>query len=137
MKCKAGQTPFIKSCFKGSVKVLEVLVREGAGKIDVNAKDNNGWTGFIIACICGHLAAIQELIKMDELDVNAKDNSGWTGFMIACFHGRLAIVRLLLDAKCDTEAKDNDGQTGDDLAVERNHSEVAELIRQHRADGRE
>ena len=77
-KCKAGETPFIKACKNGSVKVLEVFVREGAGKMDVNAKDNLGYTGFIWACINRHLAAIQELIKMDELDVNAKSNSGMT-----------------------------------------------------------
>ena len=126
----------MKACFMGSVKVLEVLAREGARKIDVNTRDNHGWTGFMRACFLGHLAAIQELIKMDELDVNAKNNIGNTGFILACRFGKPPIVRVLLDAKCDTEAKDNDGRTGYDMAGGF-HSKVAELIRQHRADRRE
>ena len=62
-KCKKGQTPFFKACKWGSVKVLEVLVREGAGKIDVNA-------------------------KVPGLDLNAKDRLGLNGLHLACKKGK-------------------------------------------------
>ena len=185
--CKTGQTPLHKACNNGNVRVVVILVSAGRKKIEFNAKDNNGYTGFMLACQSGDLAIVRELVeKVDDLDTNAKntdantrfrprrlgldtknygqtgfmlacqkghlaivrelvekvdnlgtsvkDSSGRTGFILACMHGHLPVVQQLLNlAKCDTEAEDDEGRTGCDLAVEMGKSEVADLIRQHRA----
>ena len=73
-------------------------------------------------------------LGMPKKASDAKLATGKSGFMYACHGGHLPVVRELLNtAQCDTEAKDYRGQSGYDWAVEEGHSEVAELIRQHRA----
>ena len=113
--CKNEQNAFHKACKGGSVEVMAILVSEGRDKIDFNAKDNYGKTGFSMACTSGHLQVVRELLaKVDDLDPNAKDNSGQTGFMLACKCGNLEVVRELLAKVDDLEpnATDNRGRTG-------------------------
>ena len=65
-------------------------------RLDINSKNKNGSTPFHLACINGHLAILEILIKDIRLKINSKDNDGNTGFHYACKNGHLAIVDFLI-----------------------------------------
>ena len=65
---------------------------------DLNARDEEGWTSFMIACYRGHKGVVQMLLNCPEnnIELNAINVDGWTAFMIVCQRGHKAVVQLPL-----------------------------------------
>jgi ankyrin repeat protein len=51
----------------------------------------------------------------------------------ASYYGALEVARLLLSHSADVEAKRNDGKTALQVAADRGHDKVVELLREHGA----
>ena len=71
-------------------------------KIDLNAQDENGRTGFHHACMSGNLDIIETMIDNAEclkIDLNIEDAMGCTGYWIAENLGRIDVVNLIKN-KC-------------------------------------
>ena len=98
--------------------------------VDVNAKDNDGWTALIYAACYGH-TEIAKLLIADGADINARDNYGCTALIYAAINGYTEIARLLLSAGADVNIKDNDGNTALMKAKYNNHPEIVKLLEQH------
>ena len=68
-------------------------------------------------------------------DVNAKDEEGGTPLHFATGWDHKEIVELLIDAGADVNAKvvsgRYQGMTPLDMAIKRNHTETADLLRKH------
>mgnify|MGYP001301086797 CR=1 FL=1 len=64
--------------------------------IKLNARDEDGWIAFMIACYRGHKGVVQMLLNCPEnnIELNARDLDGWTAFMIVCQRGHKAVVQL-------------------------------------------
>jgi hypothetical protein len=90
-----------------------ILQREDQVSIDVDAKDDNGWTPLSWAAERGHEAVVKLLLGTGKVDVDAKDEEyGWTPLSLAAENGHEAVVQLLLGTgKVDIDTKDNDGRT--------------------------
>ena len=72
--------------------------------IDVNARDNYGYTGFFFACQEGHLNVAKVLMEKSValgIDLNAKDARNPTAFPKACIKGHTDIVQLVIDFSVD------------------------------------
>lgn len=85
------------------------------GRVDVNAKDNNGQTALHHAAI-SHAESGTEttrmLLSMEQVQVDEKDNLNRTPLMYAAWSGRNATGKALLDTgQVDVNATDNNDQT--------------------------
>ena len=63
--------------------------------IDLNARTNDGFTAFIIACGYGR----EDIVKLfldRNIDFNVRHQDGGNAFHLACLFGNIEIVRLLL-----------------------------------------
>ena len=114
---KSGDTAFIHACRNGHKDVVQLLldysdrfrneIKAGAmfdlnRYLKLNATNNCGYTGFIVACREGQEDVVKLLLNHFEnpdspLLLNATDINGLTGFKLACINGRINVVKLLLD----------------------------------------
>ncbi|KAF2183469.1 ankyrin, partial [Zopfia rhizophila CBS 207.26] len=90
------------------VKLL--LAKDG---VDVNSKDNKGWTPLSYAAGEGHEMVVKLLLVKDEIGVNSKDAYyKRTPLSYAAEKGHEAVVKLLLAKDgVDLNSKDNEGWT--------------------------
>ncbi len=92
----------------GVIEVVKQNLDDGA---DVNAKDDNIWSGRTLlhyAAEEGH-KEMAELLMAEGANVNAKDNWGSTPLLPAADWGRKEVVALLISNGADVNAKDNCG----------------------------
>ena len=114
---KSGDTAFIHACRNGHKDVVQLLldysdrfrneIKAGAmfdlnRYLKLNATNNCGYTGFIVACREGQEDVVKLLLNHFEnpdspLLLNATDINGLTGFKLACINGRINVVKLHLD----------------------------------------
>ncbi|KAH8712240.1 hypothetical protein GQ44DRAFT_598742, partial [Phaeosphaeriaceae sp. PMI808] len=112
----------------GNVAIVKLVL--DTGKVDVDAKDNNGWTPLSRAAEGGHEAVVKLLVDTGKVDIDAKDKRhGQTPLLRAATGGHEAVVKLLVDTgKVDVDAKDNNGRTPLSRAAEGGHEAVVKLL---------
>ena len=117
-------------------------------RIELNAKDNRGWTAlifamnacqrcsggtaFVFACGEGQTDVVKLLLHHSEkIDFNARDNDGQTVLMLACQRARKIIVKLILEhsERIELNAKDNNGNTALMIANQRGHQGIIQLVK--------
>jgi ankyrin repeat protein len=112
---------------------IEAVKQHLAGGVDVNVKeDRYGRTPLHYAAKAGHKEIVELLISKGA-DVNAKNEGGWTPLHYAAFSGCKEVAELLIAKGAEVNAKSGppDGSTPLDWAIEKNHTETADLIRKH------
>ncbi len=81
------------------------------------------------AAINGDLVGVQA--ELDKgVDVNAKDEFGSTPLHPATYSGHKEVVELLIANGANVNTKDQ-GWTPLDIAIEFEHSEIADILRKH------
>jgi ankyrin repeat protein len=65
--------------------------------IDINSKDENGYTPLKLAASRGEAKCVEALLNHPEIDVNLQDKWGNTALMNASMYGREKCVELLLN----------------------------------------
>lgn len=112
--------------FFGQFAVAELLVDRGA---DVNSLSTNGMNlRPIHAAAARNTEPTMRKLLTAGADANAQQAGGWTALHSAAKHGNHALVDLLLQFDADPSVKSDDGKTARDLAVESNHSDLAERL---------
>ncbi|KAH8370231.1 hypothetical protein KR093_002716 [Drosophila rubida] len=74
---------------------------------------------------------VAELLKMrivEEQELNVCDVFGWTALMMAACEGAQDAVALLLQRGANTEVRDKSGNTALELAKQKNHLAVVQLL---------
>eukprot|EP00466_Bigelowiella_natans_P020476 jgi/Bigna1/134218/aug1.24_g8926 len=71
----------LKAAEAGDLTVVRRLVETKS--VNVEAKDNDGWTPLILAAREGHIDTVRYLVEKANANVEAKNNSGSTPLMLA------------------------------------------------------
>jgi hypothetical protein len=64
--------------------------------LDVNWKDEWGWTALHRACRTGHVKVVKLLLVHAAIGVNIQTEYGSTPFLLSCFNNHVSVVQLLL-----------------------------------------
>ena len=119
------QRSFAEAIMDGRYGRVQMLRLAGA---DINAR-GNCCLPLYLAAGEGRLDVVRYLLDRGA-DINARENLGDNALSEAAFYGHLDVVRELLFRGAEVNAIGNDG-TALDIASNRKHAEVADLLRHH------
>ncbi|KAL5012000.1 hypothetical protein ScPMuIL_010551 [Solemya velum] len=126
-----GMTALHLSAKSGCINVIKYLL--DSDQVDVNVKDEGGWTAVIWACENKLVKTVRFLLKYGA-DPNLKDNEENTCLHWAAFSGSVDIAEILLNAKCDMEAPNEHGDRPLHIAARQDHYECIVLLLARGAD---
>jgi ankyrin repeat protein len=125
-------TPAWKAAVRrGSINELQQLLVTGT---DIDARDEYGQTALMLAAVAGHTHVVEWLVERSaRLDNTAK--YGLSALMLAVVNGHVAIVGILVRAGASLELRGSGapgfaGKTALDLAIDRNHQEMVDILSQ-------
>ena len=87
-------------------KILELISHP---KLNINYKNEEGWSALHFACDEGNLKVADILIKAN-ININSQDNNGHTAFHFACIGTVAAVLTLLLNHKPNVFLEDKAGK---------------------------
>jgi len=90
-------SPFYVCCYKGHAEIVKLLLADSHGRIDINAKLEDGQTPFAAGCIAGHLDVVKILGSDPRIDKTSTDNKGFSPFHVVCCEGHLEIAQWILE----------------------------------------
>lgn len=157
---KEGHTPLMWACISGCIKVVFILLKNGADmhKVDhrgynvvhhavqynqnvvahyliekgipVEARDNDGHTALLWAAYTNHEDSVRYLLSKGS-SINSTDNGGCTALHWAAAKGNLQVVKALLQVtNIDVAARDKEGLTPAQGAERKLHFKVAKLLKE-------
>jgi uncharacterized protein len=123
-----GWTAMHLAVFFGRVNIVHLLHSKGA---DINAvsKNEQRVRPLHSALANPNNAAVAQLLIDYGADVTATQAQGYTPLHYAASNGLESIVRNLLARSVDKNVRDLDGKTPRDLALEKGHPAVADLLK--------
>ena len=155
-----GDTPLIIASRQGNLKTVQTLLAAGADvnatnskqttalmaaseaghadiikalgtrkQLDLEAMDWNMDTALMLAVRHQQAAAVDALLALGA-NVNFM-KAGMSVLIAASYQGNAAIVQALLDAGANADWADENGETALDVAVARNFTDVAAVLRKH------
>ena len=101
------RTLFFDASREGNNPMLDTFIE---AHYDLNVRDEQGYTGLILAAYHGHEDSVVRLIDAGA-DPCAKDKRGNTALMGAIFKGELSIAKRLVQSDCGANLTNNAGQT--------------------------
>eukprot|EP00949_MAST-11_sp_MAST-11-sp1_P002445 g2445.t1 len=124
-------TPLQFVCAEGDTVAVHTLLKAGAQPGFGDSHD--GYTPLHISARYGHVG-IMKLLLASGASVHAIDSSGHNPLHYAATSGQTPAAHLLLEAGIDYEGKNHFGRSPLDLAVAHGSRDIAQAIRQKRAE---
>jgi len=117
----------VELCKEGDLEEVKVALQRG---VDVNTKDEHGWTGLMWAVRESHNSVVNLLLKTPNVDVNLKsDKRGNCALHAAVMSGNNEALKLLLDfPSIDVNIVAKDGQSVVHRAVSNANIEGLKLL---------
>merc|ERR1712126_398688 len=130
LNIKGGQTgqkttPLIASVISKSTPTVEYLLN--TKRVNVNSKDETGWSALGIASRYGPSDIVRLLIRFGA-DVNKENTDGDTPLTYAAVFGNIEAVEELLKAGADINHQSKLGQTALFLAAQKDEKDLALLL---------
>lgn len=119
----AAYNEFFEAVKSNNRGVVKVLITAG---IDVNAKDDAGFTPLMYASLKGYEEIVKMLLSV-RADVKPKDPFGRTALILGAYNkDNTNIIQMLIDAGADVNAKDVGGTTA--LMAAGPNLEIAQIL---------
>ena len=93
-------------------------------RIELNARDNNRRTAFILACQNGHKDVAKLLLEHFNSNLNSRSNDRFTAFISKMFPD-------LRNPNIELNARDKTGRTAREWALLKGHEDIVNLILDH------
>jgi ankyrin repeat protein len=94
----------------GALAALQQLIADGG--LDINGKDDYGWTALSLAARSGHTECVRCLLENGAAPSLPNDDDGWTPLMFAAYSDDRDAMDLLIKKGANIHAKDTeDGRT--------------------------
>jgi serine/threonine-protein phosphatase 6 regulatory ankyrin repeat subunit B len=121
---------FIDAASRGDVSGVERLIRSG---VDLNIRNNWGWTALNLASYWNHGEVVKLLISAGA-DLNIRSNDGWTALIGASYKNHGEVVKLLIRSGANLNIRNIWGRTALILASRWNRIEVVKILLENFAD---
>ncbi|MEA2476753.1 MAG: uncharacterized protein QOF16_1614 [Actinomycetota bacterium] len=121
-----GFTALHLAAFFGNEEIVRKLLGAGADPSTVSANEM-GVTPLNSAAASSQAVIAEALIEAGS-PIDAAQHGGWTPLHSAAQNGNLALVVLLLDKGADPQARNAEGRRPVDLAQDRDHDSIAQLL---------
>ncbi len=128
-----GFTPLHLAAYFGREAMAGVLLEHGA---EPGARSRNAMAlePLHSAAASRSLAIVKRLLER-RAEVDARQHGGWTPLHAAAFNGDVPMSECLLAHGADPSLKSDDGKTAIDVAIEKGHGAVVDLLRSRAAPG--
>ena len=126
-KTKKGQTPLHYASFVGNIKIIKILIQNGA---DILSKTNNGFNVLHLATMGNKMTSFFYFIEKYKININSKDVKDNTSLHLSTYFNSKKIFNFLLtNSKIDINAKNKEGFTPLHFAVmSQNKSMIKKLL---------
>lgn len=114
----------IGAAYQGQLHVVKRLIDGG---VNIEARDENGYTALLWAAYNGNAALLNYLVASGAY-IDAVSNDGYTALMLASSLGRTGTVKLLLSKGANRDLVSHDGYTAMDFYSGAASPEQAETI---------
>ena len=122
-----GFTPLHLAAFFAQPAALEELLRHAP---DVNAVSRNAMKVAVInAAAASRNTEVVKLVLRAGADPDTQQEAGYTALHSAAINNNSDMVRALLDGGADPGVRTDAGQTAAEMAREKGHTEVSEMLR--------
>ena len=124
----ANRTPLHRAVGEGHEDIVQLLMERGA---NIEIRDGSGRTPMHWAAVSGSVVTARLLVEKDA-DVNVVTKSGSTPLHMAAEGGKLDFVEFLLEHEANIELREGvagDGKTAYELAKEKKHKEIMQLLK--------
>lgn len=111
----------------GDIELVRFFIAKG---IDIDARNNQGWTALVYAA-CGSRSYVLKLLIASGANPNVRDNQRKTSLMWAAVSGSVESVKVLLSVGVDINAEDADKKSALMYAAEakENSAEIIKLLK--------
>ena len=121
---QAPNTQLLNAAQNGKLDEVRSLISQS---IDVNVRDEYGWTPLLWAAMNGHTDIVQVLLAAGA-NPNTRNKYGWTPLMWAAGQGYSEIVRSLIASGARLNAQDQNGWTALMWAWDSNQEETMAIL---------
>jgi len=122
---RKGATPLLQAIFKDQMKTAQLLIRKGARQ---DISDESGRLPLPLAAKYGHNLVVRDLIRNGgDLNIKTGPNED-TPLMLASVNGHEKVVKVLIENGADIDAMNKFGDTALDLAEEKEHEKIIQLL---------
>jgi len=91
-----GRQPFMVGCENGRLDCVKLFVgKDGKGKVDINAQDNQKRTALMLSCLNRYEDVAMLLVRKCKPDFAAQDEHGQSAVTIARAHGLQEVVACI------------------------------------------
>ncbi|GFO22060.1 hypothetical protein PoB_004856500 [Plakobranchus ocellatus] len=120
---------FYQACSHGDSRAVRECLH---GKMCINTRRSDGFTGLHIASYCSHTNIVR-ILSQNKAEIDLQDGNNETAPTNACQKGHKHVVKSLLEHTANVDINDEKGVTALMIACLNGHNHIVNLLLLHNA----